>query len=772
MYKIILRLLLPLLCSFPVFSEEAADSAEQQNVITNDDPQITVEQGIELLPDIEVLGVKDSLSTIVIDRTKSSTILGEDEIKRRQAGTIMELVDDVAGVTIEGGVRSNGMNFNIRGFSNNEDILKVVDGARQNFERYRYGSGLDIDPALLKQVEVIRGSNIRTAGSGTIGGAVIMTTKNARDMLAPGEDWGARLHYGHRSNNDQNKTSTSFYGQPLEFADVLVNAVYNDSNDITLANGDNEDNSANRQKSVLTKIGLFGDDYELDLGFRWSDETGLEPFDAVAGIGVGGYVVRTRRTKSPTANLNWNPDSDWLNVNASLAYNDQFVMDEDSAIAAGGTDIVSYKITNFELRNTSDFYLAEVDGQIEFGLQASRERREYIRISQAGVAGFNETQPPGEKESYGAYLQTELNWQDWSVTSGVRYDDYAISAGGATEQALIEQDREQLKESDFDRVGFSAGLNYQPKQGPVTLFYNYNESFRAPLINEFYGLGSFSYCSAFNIFAQQPVQADYAVFNDYINALNSWGTNPLNSGNSSCAGLFEPETATTHEIGFSTQWLDSLDIDLTTKVTYFQIRTENLIESIYQNSVTGDISQDGEEFREGWELEASYDSLRWFASVSISILDGYVDYNYYDNNIDTRVQPLQAGVDSKIDLFNVPGDSLSMTIGHRLPKQSLEFGYRLKAVSSRNAVNGVDNSRAGCSNVGSFTTVPACQVIEKQPGYATHSIFMTWLPFKDTSIGLTVTNLTNKEYNTQGSGGSTGLLAAGRDIRVSFEQSF
>jgi len=764
MLKINIPLIVLLLASQPAFAYEQIDS------------ELVSEQKVEVLPDLEVIGIEDSSAILSIDRTKSSTIIGLDEIRRRQAGSIMELVDGVAGLTVEGGVRSNGMNFNIRGFSNNEDILKIVDGARQNFERYRYGSGLDIDPALLKQVEVIRGSNIRTAGAGTIGGAVILETKNARDLLSPGEIWGARIKQSHRNNNDQNKTSVSFYAQPLDFADILVNGIYNDSNDITLADGETEENSSQKQKSVLTKIGLFGDEFDLDLGFRWSDETALEPFDAVAGFGVGGNVIRTRRTKSPTANLNWDPESEWINIDASAAYNDQFVMDEDSAIAAGGTDIVTYKITNLELRNTSIFLLGAVEGQVEFGLQANRERREYIRISQAGLAGFNETQPPGEKESYGAYLQTDLNWQSWSLTGGVRYDDYLISAGGLTEQALIAQGRESLKENGFEQIGFSAGLDFQPYKGPVTLFYNYSEAFRAPLINEFYGLGSLSHCSKFNIFESKPVaptSGGIAALLNYNNVtLPAWLANPFNANKASCAGLFDPETATTHELGFSTQWLNDLDIDLTTKVTYFQIRTDNLIESIYQNSVTGEVSQDGEEYREGWELEVSFDSNRWFGSMAISLLEGYVDYHYYDNNVDTRVQPLAAGIDSKIDLFNVPGDSLNMTIGYRLPKHSLEFGYRLKAVSSRNTVIGIDTSRSGCGDVGTFTTVPACQIIEKQSGYATHSLFMTWQPFKDINVGLTVTNLTNKEYTTQGSGGSTGLLAAGRDIRLSIEQTF
>ncbi len=777
--------------SFDVYAD---DYAEQEYEVID-------EGGADALPEIEVFGTQqEELPSFKIDLTRSSTIMNREEIERRQANTLMELVEGMAGITGTGGVRAGSQGFNIRGFVSNEDILKVVDGARQNFERYRYGNGLDVDPELLQQVEVIRGTSIKTAGTGTIGGAVIAKTKNARDLLRPGEKAGLRLKTSYWDNNNQKKVGATAYTQPVKFADALLNIIKNDSNNVTLADGTKLEDSENSQLSALAKISLFSLDYNIDIGYRYSNENIAEPFDAGAAsnpaLTITDLVRRKKITRSPTMNINWNPEPLWLNMDATIAYNDQLVQDADSALAAGGTDNVSYKILNLELKNRSEFNFGPIATKLDYGLQYSRERRNYIRVNQAGVGTFNESQPPGEKESQGIYLNTEFTISDFTLNTGIRHDKYSVSTGGITEQTLISQGRENLITSDFDDLlNYEAGLSFQPKQGPLTLFYNFGTAFRAPLIDELFSQGegggtipSFSRCNRFNIFQETPPfpnAADFVLavppffdtagFNAAIAARQAIINSPFNRSNASCAGFYEPETSETHEVGFSVNWSNLLDInaELTSKLTYYQVRTTNLIESIFQNSVTGEVSQPGVERREGWEFEFNFDSDIWFSTLSFSILNGNVSFNYFDNNIDTRVRAINPSDRDPIELFDVPGDSLSFTIGKRAYDRQIEYGYRIQ-VNGPSRFSAFDPTNVPipeCRDTNVFSPIPTCNTIAEEAGYTLHNLFFTWQPSDAMRLGLTINNLTNKQFTIRGFAGSA-LRNAGRDVRVSLDYDF
>ncbi len=728
---------------------------------------IETNQNTENLDDIEVLGVEEVAPSFDIDPNNSSTTISLEEIKRRNPINVMELVQDVAGVTTVGGTRTNGQGFNIRGFSDNEDILVTIDGARQNFERYRYGSGVDIEPDLLKQIEVVRGNSVRSGGSGTVGGSILMETKNARDLLQPQQQYGLELKTGYNTNDNLRKGGFTAYAQPLKHTDFLFNIIKNSSNDITLPDGSRLENSQTKQLSSLSKIGIFGIDFDIDIGYRYSNESVLEPFDITGNSGIGGLVRRTRTTRSPTLNLNWDPKPLWLNIDATIAYNDQAVIDEESSFAnGGGTDQVEYKILNLDLKNRSEFSKGQLLGIVDIGIQSSRERREYLRIAPNGTVGFNEAQPPGEKQSYGAYVDTELSWNNWSWNGGVRYDDYSVSAGGATEEALELQNRS--KKNGFDMFNFGTGLSFKPNGGPLLLFYNFGTSFRAPLIDEYYTLGATSRCRTFSTFVPRPVIPPATPLD-----LIAWEANPFRDTRASCGDFYEPEKTYTHEIGlsFEKQNLFSKSDSLRTKMTFFFINTENLIESIYQNSVTGEISQPGIEERYGWEYELNYDSDTWFSALAISLLDGHVSFNYFENNSNPSVQAIGVEDQGESELFNVPGDSLSLSLGKKIPLHFMEFGYRLRINGTRIAAGENNTSIPGCAGAG-FFSIPSCITKVREGGYTTHGLFFNWYPNDNLFLGLTFDNITNKQYSTMGFGGVTGVPAAGRGLRLSLEYNF
>ncbi|HEX9782875.1 MAG TPA: TonB-dependent receptor plug domain-containing protein, partial [Opitutaceae bacterium] len=111
------------------------------------------------------------------------SVIGREEIQSRQASTPDDILKFVPNVDFAGGPRRTGETPSIRGFSG-PDVIVIFDGARQNFGSAHDGRFF-IDPNLLKQVEVLRGSASSLYGSGGTGGVIEFRTKDATDYLAP-----------------------------------------------------------------------------------------------------------------------------------------------------------------------------------------------------------------------------------------------------------------------------------------------------------------------------------------------------------------------------------------------------------------------------------------------------------------------------------------------------------------------------------------------------------------------------------------------------------
>jgi hemoglobin/transferrin/lactoferrin receptor protein len=78
------------------------------------------------------------------------------------------LIGDVPGLLIEGGPRGVAQEPNIRGFQDEQVVLRL-DGGRLNFNRGHSGRFF-FDPDIIQRVEVVRGGASTLFGSGAIWG--------------------------------------------------------------------------------------------------------------------------------------------------------------------------------------------------------------------------------------------------------------------------------------------------------------------------------------------------------------------------------------------------------------------------------------------------------------------------------------------------------------------------------------------------------------------------------------------------------------------------
>ncbi len=198
-------------------------SQEQRSTVDD-----TLDDVVEL-PEVTVFGAaRDGRD--LLDTPSAVTVIDGAEMDRLQPSAHGGLMGDTPGVVIQGG-RGVAQEPNIRGFQD-EQVVVRVDGARQNFDLQHRGRFF-VDPIMLKQVEVLRGGASTMFGSGALGGVISLDTKDASDILKPGETWGSEVNVGfHGQGSEALRAITgafqkgdvsmlAFFSQRLMYIDLV-----------------------------------------------------------------------------------------------------------------------------------------------------------------------------------------------------------------------------------------------------------------------------------------------------------------------------------------------------------------------------------------------------------------------------------------------------------------------------------------------------------------------------------------------------------------------
>jgi len=150
--------------------------------------------------------------------SSSSLNLGKDVIATKQADHLSDLLRDLPGVDV-GGTHSINNRINIRGLQD-ENLEITLDGAKvQNANMFHHIGNLLVNPDILKKANIQVGTN--SVVNGSLGGSVSFETKDAKDMLEDGKNFGARVATTYNSNDSLGGSITA-YGKILQNADILI----------------------------------------------------------------------------------------------------------------------------------------------------------------------------------------------------------------------------------------------------------------------------------------------------------------------------------------------------------------------------------------------------------------------------------------------------------------------------------------------------------------------------------------------------------------------
>ncbi|PAS97814.1 MAG: hypothetical protein CGU28_03475 [Candidatus Dactylopiibacterium carminicum] len=226
-------------------------------------------QGSHALADDQVLApvtVTDSVPS------EASSTIPAEVIEARRARNLNELLQGENGVTVGSGT-AIAQKIYLRGIEDSM-LNTTLDGAAQSGRAFHHQSRLLLDPELIKQVEIDRGSSPASAGPGALAGSLRLTTKNGRDLLRSGQTFGGIVRGGVASNEGSHY-GASLYGLAGETVDFLLSGNRADNKDYEDGGGQRQHYSAATETSGLAKFNWRpAQGHELSLGYQSVENEG------------------------------------------------------------------------------------------------------------------------------------------------------------------------------------------------------------------------------------------------------------------------------------------------------------------------------------------------------------------------------------------------------------------------------------------------------------------------------------------------------------------
>ena len=170
------------------------------------------------LSTVNVALADEKLDEIQVQGEVDATRQTQSAVVHKNAETIQkELIRDTRDLvryTTDVGISDNGRflkGFSIRGVEGNRVGISVdgvnLPDSEENTLYSRYGnfnpSRLSIDSELVRDIDIVRGSDAFNSGSGALGGGVNYHTLDAQDIVKPNNKFGALLRGGYASKNSE-----------------------------------------------------------------------------------------------------------------------------------------------------------------------------------------------------------------------------------------------------------------------------------------------------------------------------------------------------------------------------------------------------------------------------------------------------------------------------------------------------------------------------------------------------------------------------------------
>jgi hemoglobin/transferrin/lactoferrin receptor protein len=659
--------------------------------------------------------------TVIATKTEekvSEALAAVSTVRQEQMDQIMpqrtsDLFFGLPGVWYQQRADQPESSINIRGLQDFGRVAVVVDGARQNFQRsgHNANGSFFLEPELLAALDIARGPVSNIYGSGAIGGVASFRTKDADDILRPGEKWGAQAHFTAGSNQVQGLGSLFAAARVNPNVDVFLGGTYRSVDDYKDGHGNPVANSGFETGTGIGKLTIRpAEGHQIKLGAITYESS----YKAGQQANPNAESTYDTRVRNNIFNARWTysrPDDKLFDFDGNVYWTntkqDQTKIGNGAFAVAGNPitgkvgDPRSFGITTkgFDLHNTTRLDAGDFRNALTYGGDMFRDDVDNVDNFGNGAV----TTPNGTRTVGGAFAQWKMNYSTWlEVISAVRYDTYSLDGGGSH------------SEGDHVSPKITAGLT--PVRG-FTVYGTFAEGYRAPAVTETLVAG-----------AHPPFAAGFPNLFTFL-------PNPD----------LKPEIGKTTEVGINLNYDNILTegdkfrgkinvfrnkvtdyIDLATfgppvifafcpapipgcpPVPIVNIPINDHAFAQYQNIANARI--------QGVEFEMNYDAGDWFLGVSGQRIRG-------------------KDLDTSDPLGTIPPDQVATTFGLRMLDRKLTAAVRWAAVSAKTANLIPDRNRDGVPDY-----VPT-------DSYNLVNVYLSYAPVPDVVASFSVENLLNAYYS-------------------------
>ncbi len=415
-----------------------------------------------------------------IDSLAAISTLREQQLREIAATRSAQLFTGMPGVAAEATAQDPGTAINIRGLQDFGRVAVIIDGARQNFARAGHnGSGsFYLEPELLAEVDVSRGPVSNIYGSGAIGGVVSFRTKDADDILRPGEQWGVATH-GEAGTNGATGLGSIFGAvRAGPNADFVLGGTHRQLDDYEDGSGNKVVNSGQTVSTGLGKATFRpAENHEVKATGIYYDA------DWVNGTPGVSNVIRDSRAKNSTAVGQWTysrPADRLFNFSHSAYWNQVDVETLATFVtpgfegfygAVGNRAGYTIDTIGYDGNNTSYFDTGPFRHALTVGGDIFEDD-----VSNRDPGGFGDGyNPNGKRRVWGGFAQLKTNYSNWlQLITALRYDNYSLDGVSTSGQPLS---------NGGDRVSPKITVGITPIEW-LTVYGTYAEGYRAPAVTE------------------------------------------------------------------------------------------------------------------------------------------------------------------------------------------------------------------------------------------------------------------------------------------------
>lgn len=389
----------------------------------------------------------------VYDTPASVSVVSREAIQTAGVRNTRDVFNRVSGVYAgEGNGSFPTVSPNVRGLQESGRVVVSIDGARQNAQRgaafggatsYTASAGQGyVDVAFIRSVEIEKITNARSGNAGSLGGKVEFRTVSADDLIAAGENKGGEVNVSRGTNGYDFQGSVLGAVRepdgPLSFVAGYSRTIMDE---YKIGTKGEARSTALTMKDLLGRDGWStffkgeGDFGDVKASLSWMHQEN----DFVQGAST--VIDRESvRNDSVVAKLDWDPESELIDVKSSLWLNDNMTHELRAARTYAVETNLDMGLRSFggSLENTSRFDTRAGALSLNYGAEAFRDIATSVATSAtiaqnpAYASSYTSFSPAGRRDVASLFLNGELEPADWvTLSGGVRYD-WSRLKGSAT----------------------------------------------------------------------------------------------------------------------------------------------------------------------------------------------------------------------------------------------------------------------------------------------------------------------------------------------------